>query len=29
MVLFVFTLLFNIAADIVSHRYRRTGEATL
>jgi phosphate transport system permease protein len=29
MVLFVFTFLFNLAADIVSHRYRRTGEATL
>jgi phosphate transport system permease protein len=28
-VLFVFTFLFNLAADIVSHRYRRTGEATL
>lgn len=29
MVLFVFTLIFNLAADSLSHRYRRTGEATL
>lgn len=29
LVLFVFTFLFNLAADIVSNRYRRSGEATL
>lgn len=29
LVLFVFTFLFNLAADVISHRYRRTGEATL
>ncbi len=29
LVLFVFTFLFNLAADMISHRYRRTGEATL
>lgn len=29
MVLFVFTLLFNIAADYISHRYKQTGTATL
>jgi phosphate transport system permease protein len=29
MVLFVFTFLFNLAADVISHRFRRTGEATL
>ncbi len=28
-VLFVFTLLFNIVADFVSHRYRQVGEASL
>jgi phosphate transport system permease protein len=29
LVLFVFTFVFNLAADVISHRYRRTGEATL
>ncbi|MBI5845986.1 MAG: phosphate ABC transporter permease subunit PstC [Deltaproteobacteria bacterium] len=29
MVLFVFTLLFNIAADFIAHRYKQTGTATL
>lgn len=28
-VLFVFTFLFNLAADYVSHKYRQTGDATL
>ena len=28
-VLFVFTLLFNIVADFISHRYRQVGEASL
>lgn len=29
MVLFVFTLLFNIAADFIAHKYKQTGTATL
>ncbi len=28
-VLFVFTLLFNLTADFLSHKYRQTGEASL
>jgi phosphate transport system permease protein len=28
-VLFVFTLIFNLVADHVSHRYRQVGAATL
>ena len=28
-VLFLFTFAFNLLADIISHRYRQTGEATL
>jgi phosphate transport system permease protein len=28
-VLFFFTLFFNIIADHVSHKYRQTGEASL
>jgi len=28
-VLFMFTLLFNLAADYISHRYRQVGEASL
>ena len=29
MVLFVFTFIFNLAADYVSHKYKQTGDATL
>jgi phosphate transport system permease protein len=28
-VLFFFTLLFNIVADYIAHKYRQVGEATL
>ncbi len=28
-VLFIFTLVFNLIADFISHRYRQTGDATL
>ena len=28
-VLFVFTMLFNIVADFIAHKYRQVGEASL